>query len=192
MVLAVAKNDDQLRATCPVCFGTYAVKPKAGQHVVVLHGYKRPGDGAVKGSCPGAGWPCWEESKAGAEAYAAGIDAHERAAADALRGAESADRVLVWTYERSGDPMRPTAILLTGEVVVDHEGPTVTNREGRKLGLPSWQMANLATAKLAARAAEKRKAAEVAERQAAVEWWRRERERMAEALTSWAPKAPTS
>jgi hypothetical protein len=43
----------ELVGTCQACFGEFVVHPKTGKLLVVLHGYKRPGDGYIIGECPG-------------------------------------------------------------------------------------------------------------------------------------------
>lgn len=57
--------------TCPVCFGSFKLKPSTRHGVdktmpgMVLHGYKRPGTGQVHGNCKGQDWPPFELSKEG-------------------------------------------------------------------------------------------------------------------------------
>lgn len=45
------------RGTCQVCFRRQVAKPKRGQKGprMVVHGYNRPGYGAIEGECPGHG-----------------------------------------------------------------------------------------------------------------------------------------
>lgn len=51
--------------TCPVCYGHH----KLHKGVVVLHGYLRPGDGYIRGNCPGVGWQPFELSPDGTIAF---------------------------------------------------------------------------------------------------------------------------
>jgi len=190
----VNDDKDKPRATCPVCFGTYALRAKAGAMVVVLHGYRRPGTGELRGQCPGVGFAPWEVSKAGAEAYLATIDDHEARAVDALSATETSDRIVVWTYERSGDAYRPTTITLDGVVTVDETGPGVPYRQARqarsaKAGLVAWQRVHVDTVAKAAKVAQRRKATEVTEAQAVVDFWRSERVRMGDAIKAWVPRS---
>lgn len=57
--------------TCPVCYGEHKLeqdKRRTGLRVV-LHGYRRPGDGMVHGTCYGVGWEPFEVSPDGTIAY---------------------------------------------------------------------------------------------------------------------------
>lgn len=54
--------------TCPVCYGQH----KLHKGVVVLHGYLRPGDGYIRGNCPGVGWQPFELSPDGTIAFIEG------------------------------------------------------------------------------------------------------------------------
>lgn len=51
--------------TCPCCFRNVKLKSSPKGHVIVLHGYKRPGWGSVQGRCHGVGFPPFEESPQG-------------------------------------------------------------------------------------------------------------------------------
>lgn len=53
--------------TCPACFGDYVATPTK----LVHHGYQRPGDGQIHGDCPGVGYPPYEVSCEGTQAYLA-------------------------------------------------------------------------------------------------------------------------
>lgn len=71
--------------TCPCCF--LNVKLKNGY--TVLHGYKRPGDGATSGRCFGVGYPPFEVSREGTRDYLAviqqeikGLESKKRAVGD--------------------------------------------------------------------------------------------------------------
>lgn len=62
------------KATCPCCFGAFMLTPKAtkgdrSMPGMVLHGYRRPGVGYLKGECFGNGWPPFELSSEGSKAY---------------------------------------------------------------------------------------------------------------------------
>jgi len=62
------------KATCPCCFGPFMLTPKAkkgdrSMPGMVLHGYRRPGIGYLQGECFGSGWPPFELSSDGSEAY---------------------------------------------------------------------------------------------------------------------------
>lgn len=62
------------KATCPCCFAPFMLLPKArkgnrSMPGVVLHGYRRPGVGYLQGECFGSGWPPFELSSEGSEAY---------------------------------------------------------------------------------------------------------------------------
>jgi hypothetical protein len=64
------------KATCPCCFGPFMLTPKAkkgdrSMPGMVLHGYRRPGVGYLQGECFGSGWPPFELSSDGSEAYLA-------------------------------------------------------------------------------------------------------------------------
>ena len=52
--------------SCPVCEGYYRLM---GGGRMVHHGYKRPGDGMIHRDCYGAGYPAYELSSYGCEAY---------------------------------------------------------------------------------------------------------------------------
>ncbi len=56
--------------SCPVCFAN--IKITEGDQKIVLHGYLRPGTGATHGSCEGVGYPAFELSVEGTEAYLKG------------------------------------------------------------------------------------------------------------------------
>jgi hypothetical protein len=52
--------------TCPCCFRNIKLKDKSNElPKMVLHGYKRPGWGAVQGRCYGVAWPPYELSSDG-------------------------------------------------------------------------------------------------------------------------------
>lgn len=52
--------------SCPVCFQN--IKLSNGRNIV-LHGYKRPGWGEIKGQCPGTKFPAFELDVEGTEMY---------------------------------------------------------------------------------------------------------------------------
>lgn len=58
-------NLDKIVKTCPCCFRPIAI----GDGKMVLHGYRRPGDGHTQGQCFGVNFLPLEESTAGLEAY---------------------------------------------------------------------------------------------------------------------------
>jgi hypothetical protein len=67
------------KATCSCCFGPFMLLPRAKKGDrslpgVVLHGYKRPGQGYLEGECFGNGWPPFELSSEGTSAYLVHLD----------------------------------------------------------------------------------------------------------------------
>lgn len=91
--------------TCPGCWGEFKVQQGVdGNWVLVLHGYQRPGDGAIIGRCKGVGWQPVEHSPEGivaalehlrrgfddaGEAERKGGDVTSRALATRIRFAEA-------------------------------------------------------------------------------------------------------
>ncbi len=63
-------NPNKILKTCPCCFRQIAVDDAK----IVLHGYRRPGDGATHGRCFGVDYPPLETSTAGLVAYIADRD----------------------------------------------------------------------------------------------------------------------
>lgn len=62
------------KATCPCCFRPFMLLPRAkkgdrSMPGIVLHGYRRPGTGYLKGECFGNGWPPFELSPEGTKEY---------------------------------------------------------------------------------------------------------------------------
>lgn len=77
------------RGICQFCGHSQVVDHK----VLVLHGYKRPGDGIVYGRCPGVGLKSLNHEKSATEKWLAeAIEDHETAN-DILRTAESVKRL---------------------------------------------------------------------------------------------------
>jgi hypothetical protein len=70
------RDSEDYVGTCQACFGEFKVDTRKQ---VVLHGYERPGNGAIKGKCPGAGHAPFEYSHAVTDAV---IGAYRNAARD--------------------------------------------------------------------------------------------------------------
>lgn len=56
------KDVEDFIGTCQACFGEYKVEERTAR--LVLHGYQRPGNGCVVGSCMGVGAPPFEHEHA--------------------------------------------------------------------------------------------------------------------------------
>jgi hypothetical protein len=83
---------------CSVCYGSFIADHADG---VVMHGYTRPGDGCIYGSCPGVGFPCLEVSPDGAVNYLENILRPTLAKAEKnLAAVDTLDTVVVPTYGR--------------------------------------------------------------------------------------------
>lgn len=73
--------------TCPVCGGNFKREAGGGIH---HHGFERPGDGMLHGSCFGVGYQPWELSPQGAQDYLdKAILPHLASARDGLRHLQS-------------------------------------------------------------------------------------------------------
>jgi len=79
----------RLRGSCQFCGHSQVVDRK----VLVLHGYKRPGDGMVYGRCPGVDLHPLNHDKSATEKWLAEAIADHETAKDALRTAETVKRV---------------------------------------------------------------------------------------------------
>lgn len=74
------KTTEDFIGTCQACFGEFKVSEKS--KLVVLHGYKRPGYGSIKGSCEGVDHAPFEyDTKLTVKIIADHRDAAERAVA---------------------------------------------------------------------------------------------------------------
>lgn len=60
----ITKLHDVMTGTCAVCLNRFVVTANE-PFVPVLHGYKRPGNGAIRGNCDGMQFPAYEKSTAG-------------------------------------------------------------------------------------------------------------------------------
>lgn len=59
--MKTTKTHEVLTGICSVCLGRFVVEGRGP----VLHGYKRPGDGAIRGNCDGMRFPMYETSTEG-------------------------------------------------------------------------------------------------------------------------------
>lgn len=91
----------QVCGTCAVCMGTFMVHGQS----VVLHGYKRPGDGEIRGRCYGEKRLAWEISPEAAVWYLENIlrPMHVRAKEwlRALQSNEVTELNIIVGYERA-------------------------------------------------------------------------------------------
>jgi len=84
-----AVQQRKTHGTCSVCGGVQGV-PRG----IAAHGYRLPwGRGGRTQSCPGAGYPPWEDSPKGAETYLAKLKAHHEAKTKELRGLDTATSI---------------------------------------------------------------------------------------------------
>ena len=100
----------EFEGTCAVCFGHFKVRGER----VVLHGYERPGDGYIHGSCYGEKGLAWEVSPESAQKFLEHMLRPEVTRTQALvRACEAGEvtaleRTLKQTYQefRDGKPAR--------------------------------------------------------------------------------------
>lgn len=72
--------------TCPVCEHQQKITPRGA---MVLHGYRRPGDGSIEGDCFGVGLPPYEVSSEGCVKYQDVLVTWIQSATDNLRRLEA-------------------------------------------------------------------------------------------------------
>lgn len=79
--------------TCSVCGDPHKL---SRAKKLVLHGYRRPGYGFIVGNCFGVGYPPWESSPEGAEAWLKYLLGSREGAKKALTEAKNTTSVSMW------------------------------------------------------------------------------------------------
>jgi len=97
--------------TCPCCFGGFKLVPRSNhghdksRPGMVLHGYKRPGTGTIYGNCFGQGWPPFELSREGADAFVSDLKKKIANQEDHLKDLKSGQVLVV--YDQRGKAYSP-------------------------------------------------------------------------------------
>lgn len=111
----VDRNIDNT-GTCPVCFGNFKLTPKSKEGTerdlpgMILHGYKRPGQGYIIGNCFGQDWPPFELSCAGTKAWREVLLRMEKGQEASVARLKSGE------VEEVGDPYDPRKTVKKNEV----------------------------------------------------------------------------
>lgn len=110
---------------CPVCERLQKLswnrKSKDGHPTMVLHGYERPGYGYIVGDCFGVGYPPWELSPEGAEAWLKELRVFLKSAKNVLVTAKGAKSLFVWVSPDLSSDKEETELFANGTFKTTNE-----------------------------------------------------------------------
>lgn len=138
--------------TCPYCFGLFKLTPRTKEGKdpsmpgMVIHGYKRPGDGVVVGRCPGHDWPPFELSPEGTHVLLNDLHKAVEKARDSLKFLKDSPLIVnddysatFYTFEGSGKETLTSQEIEHDRLMLERFPRKHTPKKVVVLTLPKWK-----------------------------------------------------